>query len=114
MNNELRDWLSQELNQRGWSHNELARRAGVAQSAVSGTLSGNRKAGTEFCVKVASALDEPPEKLLRLAGILPTSPLQDSQLQELIDLIKNLSPENRQDVLDYIRFRFQQEKQDKR
>ena len=109
MNDELSTWLSQQLKQRNWSHNELARRAGVSQSAVSGTLSGSRKAGAEFCVKVANALGESPEQMLRLAGILPSlSSSEDATLQELMELARTLPPDQRQQILDYVRFLSQQ------
>ena len=108
MSNELGIWLSGQLKQRGWSHSELARRAKVSQAAVSSTISGDRKAGCDFCIKVAKALDESPEKILRLAEILPS--VQDSEdpaFEELIELIRLLSPDQRQDVLKYTKFIYQ-------
>lgn len=111
MSDELKAWLVQELDRRGWSHNELARRAGMSQATVSSVLSGYRNAGTDFCVKVARTLDVAPEKVLRLAGILPSAPASDDEsLQELIELARNLSPEDRQEILEYVRFRYQRRK----
>jgi plasmid maintenance system antidote protein VapI len=111
MTDELRTWLSQELDRRGWSHSELGRRAGVSQAAISSTISGDRKAGADFCVKVAHALGESPEKVLRLADILPMSPTSDNAtLQELIELAQNLPLEDQDELLKYARFRYQQRK----
>lgn len=111
MSDELKAWLIQELDRRGWSHNELARRSGMSQATVSSVLSGYRNAGADFCVKVAHTLDVAPEKLLRLAGILPTSAPDDSPtLQEIIELARSLSLEDQADVLEYIRFRYQRRK----
>ena len=31
-------------------------------------------ASADFCIKVAAAFDEPPERLLKLAAILPDEP----------------------------------------
>ena len=86
MSDKFRAWLSEELDRRGWSQSELARRAGVSQFAVSSVISGNRNAGAEFCIKIAQALNEPPEKLLRLSEILPPLPASenDPRLQDLI------------------------------
>jgi transcriptional regulator with XRE-family HTH domain len=108
MVDKLTTWLSKEMEQRGWSHRELARRAGVSQTAVSGTLSGERKAGCDFCIKIAYALGESPEKVLRLAGILPSPPASDdSTLAELHDLIQNLPPAQRKEALRYLKFLYQ-------
>ena len=62
----------------------------------------------DFCIKVAQTLDVQPEMVLRLGGILPptspASPSDDKTLQELVELARNLEPEDKQQVLDYIRF----------
>lgn len=101
----LGDWLTEELNRRGWSHSELARRAGLSQVSVSGVIAGSRPATCDFCIKIATALGETPEHVLRLAGILP--PLQDGDdpaLTEAIELLHQLSPNKHQDALKYLRF----------
>lgn len=65
----------------------------------------------DFCLKIASALGESPEKVMRLAGILPSPPAsEDEELEELLDLARGLSPEDRKEILSYIRFRYQQRK----
>ena len=112
MSESLRLWLSQELNQRKWSHNELARQTGFSQAFVSNVLNGERKPSANFCNKVAKALDVAPEMVLRLAGILPptepASPTDDATLRELIELSRNLPPDKRQEVLRFVRFLYQQ------
>lgn len=103
MSEALRGWLSHELDQRRLSQRELARQTGVSQTLVSQILSGDRNPGADFCVKVAGALGESPIKLLRLADILPAAQ-GDPALQEIIDLAENLTPEQRRQVLDFIKF----------
>lgn len=111
MSDELRAWLSQEIEQRHWSHRELARQSGLSNSLVSKTLSGKMNVSITFCYKVAHALGESPEKLLRLAGILPPSPAsEDDTLQELIELARSLPPEDQKEILEYVRFRYQRRK----
>jgi transcriptional regulator with XRE-family HTH domain len=114
MSEALRLWLSEELNRRGWSQRELARQIGVSHSFVSKTLSGERSPSANFCNKIAQALDVAPETVLRLAGILPPAspgqPSDDSTLQELVELARNLPPERRQQILEYVRFIYQQDK----
>ena len=112
MSDKLRAWLSEELEQRGWTHSELGRRAGVSQAAISNILSGNREAGADFCVKIAQALNEAPEKVLRLAEILPPASDDDPSLSEIIDTLRNMSPNQRKETLHYIRYLYQRGQED--
>lgn len=98
----LGDWLADELARRGWSHNELARRAGISQPNVSAIVKGQTP-GCDFCIKIASALGEAPEKILRLAGVLPTL-ADDPTLAELQDLVQNLPLTKRKQALDFLRW----------
>ena len=109
METEFLNWLSNELKQRSWSYRELARRAGLSQSLMSRTLTGKRDVDLDFCVSVANALEEPPEKLFRLAGILPSQSENDPTLSEIQEIVKNLSPQRRDEVLRYIRFLYKNE-----
>lgn len=108
MSEELRAWLSEELERRHWSHRELARRVGLSQGLVSQTLAGDRSPSNNFCLKVAQALGEAPEKLFRLAGILPPSE-DDPTITELNDMIRNMTPEQRKDMLKYARYLYRDE-----
>jgi transcriptional regulator with XRE-family HTH domain len=104
----LSDWLADELTRRGWSHNELARRAGVSQPNVSAIVKGQNP-GCDFCIKIAAALGESPEKVLRLAGILPPASEDDPTLAELHDLVSNLPLAKRKEALQYLRFLYRRE-----
>lgn len=111
MNDELKVWLTQELDRRKWSQRELARQADISQAFVNRVLSGDASPSVNFCNKVAQALGEAPEKVLRLAGILPTSPAsQNNILQELIELANSLPVADQEELLKYARFRYQQRK----
>jgi transcriptional regulator with XRE-family HTH domain len=113
MSEALRFWLSEELNRRGWSHRELARQIETSQSFVSRIIKGENPPSVNFCYRIAQALEVSPETVLRLAGILPPAspgqPSDDSTLQELVELARTLTPENRQDVLEYVKFRISQQ-----
>jgi transcriptional regulator with XRE-family HTH domain len=106
-------WLARELKEKRLSQRELARQSAISQTLISQTLSGDVKPSADFCIKVAGTLGEPPEKLLRLAGILPPG-TDDPSLQELLEVARNLSSENQQDLLNYAKFRFKQEQDEKR
>jgi transcriptional regulator with XRE-family HTH domain len=109
MSEELRAWLSKELERRRWSQGELARQAGISRSFVSMVLSGDTSPSINFCHKVAQALGEAPEKVLRLAGILPSATTSDNDpiLTELQDLVRNLPPQQREEALRYLQYLYQ-------
>jgi transcriptional regulator with XRE-family HTH domain len=106
-------WLLTELNNRSWRPADLARRAGLATGSLSNILNGNRRVGPEMCKAIAQALGEPPEKVFRLAGLLPPLPAaEDERLYELIETFKCLTPEKRQEVLDYARWQLQRQQKE--
>ena len=111
MSEDFRLWLEQELKRRGLSHGELARRASLAQATVSNVLTGQRNPGCEFCIKVAQAFGLSPVLILVKAGILPSQePTDDITIQEITELARSLPPEDRKEVLEYIRFRYHRRK----
>lgn len=73
MNEDFIVWLNQQLDLRGWSRSEAARRGGVSPSAFDKVIGGFAKPGIRFCRGVARAFDVPLEEVQRLAGILPQS-----------------------------------------
>lgn len=111
MSEALRTWLSQELARRGWSYRELARQADISNSLVSRTMTGDVPFSADFCIKIAAALGISPVLVLVKAEILPPQESgNDLTLAEITDLVKHLTPENRADVLEYVRFRLQQQR----
>jgi transcriptional regulator with XRE-family HTH domain len=104
-------WLNDEMNKRGWSNSELHRRSGMATSTISMILGGQNKPGWDFCLAIANALGEPPEKVFRLANLLPPLPASEDEqiIKEVMDIVKNMTLENRQDLLNYARYRYQQQ-----
>ncbi len=116
MSEALRLWLSNELNRRSWSHNELARQTGFSQTFVSNVLKGDRKPSVNFCNRVAEALEVSPDMLMRLAGLLPpaepASPADESIIQELVELARNLPVAQQRQLLEYTRFLHQTNRPD--
>lgn len=101
-------WILDELNRRGWTPADLAKKAKIHQATLSNILNGNRKAGPEICLAVAEALGEKPEKVFRMAGLLPPSSGEMSDLSddeaELVKLYRQLSPgEVRSYALSFLR-----------
>lgn len=74
-------------------------------------MAGDRNISANFCNKIAAALDVAPENVLKLAGILPGEPTSTKPgpvTAEILQIVENLSPEQRHQVLDYVRFLSQQ------
>lgn len=109
MSDDLRVWLNQELTRLGWSQGRLSKHSGISRPLISQVLLGDVNPSADFCIKVAQALNESPEKLLRIASILPAIPAsEDATLQELMELARSMPPEDREELLKYARFRYQQ------
>lgn len=106
--NEFTEWLEKELRNRGWRPADLAHRARVNTGTISNILNGFRRAGPDVCLAIARALKVPPEEVFRRAGLLPPlpAPVDDATLKELEDIVKKLDPEERQEVLEYARWRY--------
>lgn len=96
-------WLTEELDKRGWSGSELARRAGLVPSTVSTVITGAKRPGLDFCVGVARALGVMPEQVLRLAGLLPPAPASVVEENEALSLLRELSGGERSVVLRQLR-----------
>mgnify|MGYP006307225799 CR=1 FL=1 len=102
------EWLEKEIDKRGWTMSELARRCDVSHPAISRVVSGERGAGPELCRAIAHAFDMPEEKIFRIAGLLSQlpAPEEDFPFAEVLALMQNLPPAERREILEYIRWRY--------
>ena len=101
----FRDWIKQESQSRDLSQKRLAQKMGISQSYLSDVINGKKPPSVEFCHKLADALGETPEHVLRLAGVLPPLPDSDDPiLTEAVELLRQLSPHKRLDGLKYLRY----------
>lgn len=104
------DWLSDEMNKKGWSQSELARQASVTRGGISNLINNVRNPGPEILEGVAKALDYPVEFVFRKAGILPPAREEDPTDEELLHLYDQLSEEEQTEIRDWIRFKVEQNK----
>ena len=113
MANNFVTWLTTEMETHGWNNSELARHAGLVPSAVSQVITGSRHPGPDFCQSLAQALSLPPETVFRRAGLLPElqGPEEDARFGELLDVVRNLSADEREEVLRYALFRYTLERE---
>ena len=63
-------WLAQQLKDKDISMRELARMSNISDASISRVLSGKQAVTTDFCKAIAVALDESPNDLLVMAGII--------------------------------------------
>lgn len=105
-NNEFRNWLWRELDQRGMSQSDITRQSKIKISpgAISHVLNGTRDPGPEFCKAIASAFNYSPEYVFRKAGILPKEKNKTPTLEEANELMEQLPEEYQQQALAIIRF----------
>lgn len=96
-------WLNDQLNERGWSYNELARRADVSGGSISHIMNQRKNPGYDVCVGIARALEIPPENVLRRAGLLPALPPEVEEEREMVALARRLSGQARQVILTTMR-----------
>lgn len=103
-------WLQSELDKRGWSQADLARAIRMTTATVSRVMSGDRKPGIEFLIALAGALKVPPEEIYRAAGLLP--PITESKqiTEEINYLMAGMTPDERQEAIEYLRYRFSRSK----
>ena len=99
------DYIQQELDRRGWNRAELARRAHVDPSTVTRLMNGERAPTIEVVGAIAQAFGEAPEAMFRRAGLLPNMPpIQDATWRELSDIMRDMTPDDRQHVIDYAKW----------
>jgi len=96
------EWLDQECKKRGWSHGELARRAGVSEARVSQVCRG-WKPGVNFLSSIAGPLGMSQYEVWQRAGVTPPVKLDDPVKQELLEVFSALSPAEQRLAIRIIR-----------
>jgi transcriptional regulator with XRE-family HTH domain len=103
MSDKLADWITEEIEIRGWSLRELGRRADLSHATISNVVSGQTKPGLDFCTGIAKAFNVPAETVLRRAGLLSSREESAPDLRELNFLYSQLAPEDREQILRMMR-----------
>lgn len=108
VDNEFSLWLEGEMNARNWRPADLARAAGLPQATLGNILNGNREVGAKVAAAIAQALDMPADVVFRSAGLLPSQPGpdRDPSFQEITDIMRNMTREERREIVEYALWRF--------
>lgn len=104
-------WLAEELDRRGWSMSELARRVNVTHAAISRVISGERNPSGQLCVSIAETLEMIPHEVLAKAGILPDEPADDRNIIAMRFVFSQLSPEAQEAMIAQARALLEHEKE---
>jgi transcriptional regulator with XRE-family HTH domain len=99
----LIEFLEAELARRAWRPADLARAANVPDATISHILNGSRRAGPEVCSALARGLDEPPERIFRLAGLLPPLPPAVEEEHEAVRILRGLPSDLRAAAMRILR-----------
>lgn len=99
MNEKLSEWIRNQLNERDWSQNRLAKEARLSSGTMSRLLNGDTRATPDMCKSIASAFDVPYKLVLEIAGIYPSSTFETEERQEWNGLIDGISPEGVREMI---------------
>jgi transcriptional regulator with XRE-family HTH domain len=109
---QFKDWLLNEMNQRGWSQSDLARSADLNRAVINKLLNGQSTPRPATLGAVARAFKIPVERVFRIAGLLPEIPESESFLEEVNYHFRQLqSPQRRATALILIKALISEEQQ---
>lgn len=112
MESKLSTWLQSKIDEKGWTNRELARRMSTSNTTVNAVLNEERSPSFEFCMKLADLFtDVTAYEILIMGKLLPT-PGGELTFQQLREIVSQLSPDQRQEVLDYALWRLERQKEE--
>lgn len=95
---EFIDWLTEELNKRGWTQSDLARKSGITKGGLSHVFAGTRKPGIDMCKGIAGAFDLPEIYVFSMAGLM--QPIEyDEVSEEFRIILHELSAAGKRDLM---------------
>jgi transcriptional regulator with XRE-family HTH domain len=113
VNESFSEWIIDEVQKRDWSYSELARQAGMSSAQVSMVVNGRSNPGEKFCRGVAHAFRVSPDIVFRKAGLLPDVPAREETEQNLLYKIRQLDPEGRERVAEFLEYLDYQRRSDR-
>ncbi len=104
MNEEFIAWLVSEMDERGWSQSETARRGKISSQMINAVVNRQTGVGIPFCRGIAKAFGVPIEEVMRRAGLLPSGGEILPQLRALNERLLHLSEEDRSAALGVLEY----------
>jgi len=94
-NHRFKEWLLEEMGQRGWSQSDLARSAELNRAVINKLLNGQSTPSPSTLEGIARAFKMPIEGVYRIAGLLPGVSETDSFVEEAMHLIGQIKNQKR-------------------
>ena len=105
VNNKLfSEWLLQKMSLDNLTQADLSRMTGLSTGAISNLINQVRQPSPEALRKIAKALNVSPDRIFRIAGLLPPIQSKDDLTEEAEFLLSQLSIFQRQQAVKFIRF----------
>jgi DNA-binding XRE family transcriptional regulator len=96
-------WFKMQIEDRGWSLRETARRLDVSHTTIVNLVNGRSKPSVELCKRIAHTFSSSHLEVMRLAGLLDPVPPDTVRLEEVKQLFTELTGEEQDIVLAQIR-----------
>ena len=104
MSTKLGEWLRQTRESKHLSQRDLAKLAGISQSSIQSIEARHHVPKASVLVALAKALGESPEKVLRLAEVLPRNPGKRDPYFETLEILWELTPDwKKRDIVIQLR-----------
>ena len=102
VNERFARWVTAELDERGWSQSQAARRGGFSASMLSKVVAGSANPGLDLFQGIAVAFRIPLEDVLRQAGILPDYGPIPAEVRTWAARMMKLSEDERREVVNLV------------
>ena len=99
------EWLREEMEKRGFSQSELGRRAKLSRAIISKIINQESEPTPSTINSLAIGLKLPSTTVFRAAGIIPQEPEYVPLLDEWTEVFYDLSPEDREEILEIARLK---------
>jgi len=108
------DFLNSELEKRGWSRSEAARRGEISPSMFDKVIGGFAKPGPDFLDGVARAFGLTRREVYARAGRIEPEPDSDTpSARDLLTYFSSLMPDHQADVIEHAKALYALEKSEK-
>ncbi len=115
MDSDYVNWLYAQMQERDWSQADLARASGLNKQSIHYYLTQSSKpVHAHALAKIADALGLPVEEVYRAAGFLPRVPDINETTEEILRELEDMSEQDQQEVLAFIRMEKKLRKQRKK